>query len=197
MVEQTGPLQRPLALADVDGAGPEREEAPDEVHRLIDAGGRGVRAEVAAAVSGQLPGALDAREVVGQGDLDERVALVVLEPHVEARLEALDEVGLEEQRLAHGVGQGDLDIDDTVKGGLDPQGHLAGAALLPVGAHAAAQALRLADVQDAPPGIAHEVDARLVRQVGQDRGELRGHRAIVGHDRPRRAAARSVVRKAR
>ena len=110
-------------------AGPEREEAPDEVHRLVDAAGRGVRAEVPAAVPGQLPGALDAREVVAQGDLDERVALVVLEPHVEARLEALDEVGLEEQRLADGVGQRDLDVDDTVDGGLDPQRRLAGATL--------------------------------------------------------------------
>jgi hypothetical protein len=179
VVQQTRPLERPLALVDIDRAGPEREEAPDEVHCLVDAAGRGVRPKIPAAVPGQLSRALDAREVVAQGDLDEGVALVVLEPHIEARLEALDEVRLEEEGLAHVVGQGDLDIDDTVQRGLDPEGHLAGAALLPVGAHATAQALCLADVQDASSGVAHEVDARLVGQVGQDRGELRSHRAIV------------------
>ena len=70
--------------------------------------------EVAAPVVHELAGALDAREVVAQGDLDVRVALVVLEADVEARLEALDEVGLEEQRLADAVDLGDLDVGDPV-----------------------------------------------------------------------------------
>ena len=70
VVQEAGPLEGPLAVADVDRAGPEREEPPDEVHRLVDARGRGVRPEVAAAVLGQLPGPLDPREVVAEGDLD-------------------------------------------------------------------------------------------------------------------------------
>ena len=100
VVQQARPLERALAVLDLDRAGPEREEPPDEVHRLVDARRRRVRPEVAAAVVDELAGPLDAREVVGQRDLDVRVALVVLEADVEARLVALDEVGLEEQRLA-------------------------------------------------------------------------------------------------
>ena len=121
VVQQAGPGQRPLAVPDIDGAGPEREQAPDEVHRLVHAARRGVRPEVAAAVRGQLAGALDAREVVAQGDLDERVALVVLEPDVEARLVALDEVRLQQQRLADGVGHRLFQVVDPVDGRLDAQ----------------------------------------------------------------------------
>ena len=92
VVQEAGPLEGALALLDLDRAGPEREQPSDEVHRLVDARRRGVRPEVAAAVVRQLAGALDPREVVGQGDLDVWVALVVLEPDVEARLVALDQV---------------------------------------------------------------------------------------------------------
>ena len=100
VVQEAWPRERPLALGDVDRAGAEREDPADEVHRLVDAARRRVRPEVAAAVGRQLAGPLDAREVVGERDLDERVGLVVLEADVEARLEALDEVRLEEERLA-------------------------------------------------------------------------------------------------
>ena len=134
VVQQARPLEGPLALPDVDGAGPEREQAPDEVHRLVHAAGRGVRPEVAAAVVRELAGPLDPREVVAQRDLDERVALVVLEADVEARLVALDEVGLEEQRLADRVGERVLEVGDPVDGRPDAV-QLAGAAdrlLLPV-----------------------------------------------------------------
>ncbi len=92
VVQQAGPLERALALLDLDRAGPEREQPADEVHRLVDARRGRVRPEVAAAVVGQLARALDAREVVAQRDLDVRVALVVLEADVEARLVALDQV---------------------------------------------------------------------------------------------------------
>ena len=126
VVEQAGPAQGPLALPDVDRAGAEREEAPDQVHRLVDAAGRGVRAEVAAAVADELAGALDAREVVAQGDPDVGVALVVLEADVEARLVALDEVGLEEERLGDRVGERVLEVGDVVDHLANPM-DLAGA----------------------------------------------------------------------
>ena len=84
-----------------------------------------------------------------EGDLDERVALVVLEADVEARLEALDEVGLEEERLGDVVDLGDLDIGDPVD--ARPDDVLAARAecalALPVAPDAVTQALRLADVE--------------------------------------------------
>ena len=92
VIEQTGAVERPLPFPDVDGAGAEREQPPDEVHRLVDAARRGIGPEVAAAVGRQLAGPLDAREVIPERDLDERVALVILEPDVEAGLVALDQV---------------------------------------------------------------------------------------------------------
>ena len=138
---------------------------------------RGVRPEVAAAVVGQPAGALDPREVVGERDLDVRVALVVLEPDVEARLEALDQVRLEEQRLGDRVGLGDLEVGDPVDGLADLVVPAAGARrlLLPVAADAAAQALRLAHVQHLALGVLHQVHAGPVGQVGEGRVELGGH----------------------
>ena len=119
VVQEARPLERPLAVLDVDRAGPEREQPPDQVHRLVDAHGGGIRPEVAAAVVRELPGPLDAREVVGQRDLDVRVALVVLEPDVEPWLEPLDEVGFEEECLRHRVGQRVFDLGDTIDDAAD------------------------------------------------------------------------------
>ena len=179
VVQQAGPVEGALTLVDVDGAGAEGEQAADEVHGLVDAAGRCVRPEVAAAVLGQLAGAFDAREVLGQADLDEGVALVVLEAHVEARLVALDEVGLEQQRLADGVGQGVVDAGDPVDGLLDAQRWRTAAAGLPVLAHAAAQALRLAHVEHPAAGVLHQVDAGVIGQVVERRPDLWLH----GHHR--------------
>ena len=178
VVQQAGPLQRALPLADLDGAGAEGEDAPDEVHRLVHAAGRGVGAEVAAAVGRQLARALDAREVVGQGDLDEGVRLVVLEADVEARLEALDEVGLQEECLAHRVGQGRLDVGDLVDGRLDAQRGRR-AAGLPVLAHAVAEALGLAHVEHPAGVVLEEVHAGLVGQVLEGGLQSWGHAAML------------------
>ena len=181
VVQEARPLERPLAVLDVDRAGPEREQPPDEVHRLVDARRRRVRPEVAAAVVGQLAGPLDAREVVAERDLDVRVALVVLEPDVEARLEALDEVGLEEQRLADAVDLGHLDVGDPVDDLADAVdvARAADDLLLPVAADAVAQALGLADVQHVAPGVLHQVHAGAVRQSLERRFEVGGHPPMV------------------
>ena len=120
VVEEARPLERAHAVLDVDRAGPEREEAADEVHRLVDAGRRRIRPEVAAAVVDQLARPLDSREIVAEGDLDVRVALVVLEPDVEARPVALDQVRLEQERLGDRVGLGHLDVDDAIDDAADP-----------------------------------------------------------------------------
>ena len=110
VIEEARTLEGADAVLDVDRAGPEREEPADEVHRFVDARRRRVWPEVAAAVVDQLAGPLDPRELVAEGDLDVRVALVVLEPDVEARPVALDQVGLEQERLRDRVGLGHLDI---------------------------------------------------------------------------------------
>jgi len=78
VVQQARPFDRLAAFVDVEPARPEREEPPDQIHRLVDAARRRVRPEIAAAIGRQLARAFDLREVVGQRDLDERVALVVL-----------------------------------------------------------------------------------------------------------------------
>ncbi len=185
VIEETGALQRPLAVVDVDRAGPEREEPADQVHRLVDARCRGIRPEVAAPVVRQLAGPLDPREVVGQGHLDVRVALVVLEPDVEARLETLDEVRLEEERLGHAVDLGDLDVGDPVDDAPDEVQLARRRGLLPVRADPVAQALGLADVQHVAPGVLHQVHAGAIGQSLEGRFELGGHAPNLGHVRHR------------
>ena len=168
---------------DVDRAGPEREQPADEVHRLVHRRRGCVRPEVARPVVHELARPLDAREVVGERDLDVRVALVVLEPDVEPRPEALDEVRLEQQGLGHRIGQGVLDVGDAVDHFPDPVDVTEGARrrlLLPVRAHPAAEALRLADVQHVAALILEQVDARPVGQSLEGRLELRGHRTMLG-----------------
>ena len=175
VVQQAGSLEGALAVADVDGAGAKREEAPDQVHRLVDRRCRRIRPEVATAVVDELPGALDAREVVGHRDLDVGVALVVLEPDVEPRLVALDELGFEEQRLADRVRQGVVDLRDAVDNLPNAMAFHRAGLLLPVAPHPAAQALGLADIDDLPARVLHEVHAGPVGQVLEGGFELWGH----------------------
>jgi hypothetical protein len=113
VVQQARPLDRLATFVDVQRARPKREDAADEVHRLVDAARRRVRPEVAAAVGRKLARPLDPREFLAR-DLDERVALVVLETDVVARPMPLDEVDLEKQRLADRVGHRVLEIGDLV-----------------------------------------------------------------------------------
>ncbi len=168
-----------LPSRDVDRAGPEREQAADQVHRLVDRRGRRVRPEVAAAVVDELAGPLDPREVVGQGDLDVRVALVVLEPDVEAGLVALDQVRFEQERFRHGVGQGRLDVGDPVDDAPDP-------VRLTVRRSASASSCGPGCAGSGPcrrrarrPGVLHQVHAGPVGQLAQGGFELGGHASIV------------------
>ena len=159
VIQQARPLERLDPVRDLHRAGPEREQASDQVHRLVDARRRRVWPEVAAPVVDELARPLDAREVVAVGDLDVRVALVVLEPDVEARPEALDEVRLQQEGLGDGVGQGDLEVRHPVDDAPDPVDLAGRRRLLPVPPDAVAQALGLADVQDLAAGPLHQVHA--------------------------------------
>ncbi len=179
VVQEARPLERPLAVLDLDRAGPEREEPADEVHRLVDAGRRRVRPEVAAAVVGELARPLHPREVVAERHLDVRVALVVLQADVEARLEALDEVRFEEERLGDGVRERVLDLGHPVDDAPDPVDLAGRRRLLPVRADAVAQALRLADVDDVAAVVLHEVDARPVRESLERGFERGGHPSML------------------
>jgi hypothetical protein len=133
----------------------------------------GVRPEVPVALLLRLAGHHCPRPLLIQGDREEGVRLVVLQPHVEPRLVALDQVVLEEECLdlvAH------LDPLDVIRR-LD---HLAGTGLQRVRfgevvREARPQVLRLAHVEDAPLRIDELVRTRRVRD------RLRGafHPAIV------------------
>jgi hypothetical protein len=190
VVEEARPAEGPLPLPDLQGAGPEREQAPDQVHRLVDAARRRVGPEVAAPVAHELAGPLDSREVLAQRDPDIGVALVVLEADVEAGLVTLDEVRLEEERLRDGIGQGVFEVRHTVDHLADPvdlAGPGPGRLALPIGADAGPEVLRLAHVEHGASRVAHEVDARVDGQAGEGRFELGGHRSML-HGRPPEAA---------
>jgi hypothetical protein len=180
VVQEARPGERPLPLLDVDRAGPEREEPPDEVHRLVDARRRRVRPEIPRAVLDELPRPLDPGEVVGERHLDVWVALVVLEADVEPRAVALDQVRLEQQRLADRVGDRVLDVADPVDDVPDPVALERGdRLLLPVAPDAVAEALGLPDIDDLAARVAHEVHAGSVGQVLEGRRKLGGHGAML------------------
>ena len=81
------------------GAGPVGEELLQERQGAAYAVGAGEGAEVARAVLGDVPRDVDLRKVLRVVDLDERVALVVLQPGVVGRLVLLDQVALEDKGL--------------------------------------------------------------------------------------------------
>src|SRR5579863_5510867 len=139
------------------------EAAMDEVHDAIGEIRREVRAIVMRAVLLQAPRHVDARIPLGKRQLDVRVTLVVTQQDVVARLELLDEVVLERERLF-------LIVDNDgfeVLGGLKHQVALLveRPTLLKVGAHAALERLRLADVDGPALRVFEDVDARLAGQI--------------------------------
>ena len=187
VVEQARPLEHALALGDVEVAGAEREDLAQQLQRLVDARGRCVRAEVAAAVAHQAPRPDDAREVLAQRDLHERVALVVAQPDVEPRAMLLDQVRLEQVRLADRVGDDVIDVRDL--GHHADDASVLRPARAEVGAHAAPQRVRLADVQDPAGGVLHEVHARAGRKPAQHGTQLIGEGALRAHAIDSRRAA--------
>ena len=175
VAEQARPADLRGALEDAVGARAHREDAQQEVDGLADRPGVAVGAEVAGALA--LGAAPDhhPRELVADGDREPRVGLVVAVLHVEARVELLDPAVLQLERLDLGVDDGPLDA----RAGGDHRGRarVEVADVLEVRRQAGAQALGLADVDDAALGVAEAVDPRL----GRDRpgcgsiGARRGH----------------------
>ena len=92
---------------------------------------------------------------------------------------ALDERCLEEQRLAHVVDHRVLDVGYAIHRLFDSQRLLRPAAGLPVLAHAVAEILGLAHVQDSATIVLEEVDARVLGQLGEGRSELWSHLSSI------------------
>ncbi len=161
MVVETGAAILPGDLA---VAGAVRKEPPDQLEALRDGLRRGKGTKVAAPIGYHLPHQNHPREILLHGDLDIGIALVILEADVVARVVSLDELGFEDEGLKLALGDDPLDIRDVgdQAGGLGvAQGRLA-----KVGTHPMAQHQRLAHIDDATVGVAHQVDARLVRKAG-------------------------------
>ena len=167
-----------VALGEVERARAELEEVLDGLQDELHVLHVGVGAEVLRAVLFDAARGEDAREALVL-DADVGVGLVVPEVDVVARLEALDEVVLEDQRLGLGVGDDDLDVLDL--GDEDAQPLVGGTRLLEVAPHAAAEVLRLADVEHRALGVFVLVDAGAGGEVGELVGERVVHRpADVG-----------------
>ena len=139
-----------------------REQLLHDVQRAPHRAGRGVRAEVAGAVVLDATRDRDARPIVLHVDLEVGVVLVVLEPDIVDRLVALDECRLEQQRLRLVRGDDVLERRDLI--GERAHLRLEAAPRPEVRAHARAQPLRLADVEDLAPRVLHDVDAGTLGQ---------------------------------
>ena len=142
------------------GAGAEQEDALHGRNGLVHRPGGGEGPPVAALAQ---PGAAmlgDLRKRVVLRQHQPGVGFVVAQDDVEARLEALDDVCLKQQRLGLGVGGDDLHRRGF--GDHAPQA-LGQAGGLGVGRDPLLEAAGLADVKGIPLGIEHPIDARAER----------------------------------
>ncbi len=169
------------------GTGAEQEHALHGGDGLVDRPSAGEGAPVGAGtgLGAAVFGDLGERVVLGQHE--PRVGFVVPQDDVEARAQALDEVGFEQQGLGLGVGG-----DDFHRHGV---GHHAAQAFfqppgLGVVGDAFFEAAGLADIERVAVGIEHAVDAGGLRQGGQhglDHGHtLDGRRGRLGLGRFKR-----------
>ena len=176
-----------LALEDATGALPLRaggradgDHLAQGVDGVASGLGIGVGTKVTRALAVLLAGVLDRGKDVGLRDGDEGVGLVVLVVHVEVRVVLRDEVSLQDERLVLGA-------HDHVVKGLDHLHHerdlLAVILQRHVLAHAGAQVLGLAHVDDLALGVLPEVAAGVGGDERHLLGERRGGVARgVAHD---------------
>ncbi len=156
-------------------AGAQLEHLLQQRHSLAHRARARERAEVPvlaielAAMEGELR-----KRFAGQADV--RVALVVAEQDVVARLVRLDQVVLEQQRLAFGARDRRLDPRDLREHQRDPR---LVRALLEIARHALLQVARLADVERRAGRVEHPVDARAVRQRGDELARVERRRTTT------------------
>src|ERR1019366_4447343 len=125
------------------------------------------RTEVARAVVFLQPREDEIRNRVVQVHLEHQVALVVAQADVETRLEILDELAFEQQRLRFAA----HDVDIEIRDGLDQRVEFQVPAHPPAGlkilAHALPQIERLADIDDRAEAVLVQIYAGLVRDGAQ------------------------------
>ena len=157
VLETRAVLQRP--------AGAQRKQAAQELQALMHRRRVRIGAEIARAVLDDAPRDEDARELLLYRDLDIRIRLVILEADIVARPVLLDEVALEDQRLDLARRHDELEIRDF----RDHRTHLRRvvAAALEILPHAVLEHDGLADVDDLPRRVLHDIDTGILRQEFQ------------------------------
>ena len=170
------------ALEDAVAARAHREDAQQQVDGLADGPRVAVGAEVAGALALGATPHHHPRELLAHRDRQPRVGLVVAVLDVEARVELLDPAVLQLERL-------DLRVDDRPLDARPRRDHRRGPGVevgdvLEVRRQPGAQALGLADVDDAALRVAEAVDPRL----GGDRPRSGSIGARAGHAQTLRAA---------
>ena len=150
------------ALVDAVGAGAQQERLLQGVQRLVDRVGRREGAEVVAldGVGAAVFAQLRRRMLAADHDLGE--GLVVAQQDVEARLELLDQVDLEQQGVGLCAGGDELHRARQVDHVGDTLGVEAALGVLD---DALLQAARLADIEHLALVADHPVDARPIRQA--------------------------------
>src|SRR5262249_30293741 len=156
------------------------KELAEQIEGLADPLRARERPEVGAIGAVSLAGEVDARELLVEADAHVRIGLVVAEPDVEARAEALDEALLREQ--GSGLVPRDQELDriravDQLRGPAHPR-PAATALAGEVRRDTLADRVRLAHVEGLPRSIAEDVDARSVRELLALIGQLL---AALGH----------------
>ncbi len=134
----------------------------DEVHQPVCEISRKIRTVIGGPVLFQPPGDVNPREPFRR-ELDIRVGLVVPQEDIEARLVALDQVVFERQGFL-------LVVDENVidRPGFTDQGagfDIGKPVLVEVAADPAAEAFRLADVENRPVFVLVKVNPRAERKL--------------------------------
>jgi hypothetical protein len=144
----------------------------DELDHAVGEVAGKVRAVVGRAVLAQAARDEDLGETVGEGELDVGVGLVVAQQDVEARLALLDEVVFEREGF---VLVGDEDVLDVDGLAHERAGFGVGLrGFKQIGAHARAQVVGLAHVDDLALGVLVEIHAGLRGQGADFLVEIHG-----------------------
>ncbi|CAM2932428.1 hypothetical protein SAXI111661_09050 [Saccharomonospora xinjiangensis] len=175
VAEQARPADLGVPAEHACRAGPRGEHPEQQVERLADRPGVRVGAEIPHALLPRAPVDVQARELLVQRHREHRIRLVVAVPDVEPRVELLDPVVFELECLHLGAHHGPLDA--RRRGDHLPGPRMQAGEVREVGVQPAAQALRLADVDDPAVRVAELVHAGRVGD-GSRRGSVGGR---VGH----------------
>ena len=169
-------------------ARPGREHPQQHVERFPDGPGMGVRPEVPDALAVRTAHHLQPGVLLAEGDGEFRVGLVVAVPHVEPRVELLDPVVFQLQRLDLGGHHRPLHArraGDHLRGARVQRTEIGEIRIQPL-----PQALGLADVDDPVRGIAEAIDAGRVRDRARG-GAIEGWIRHTGEGNPHATTVRS------